>query len=456
MTVRYWSRTLTLWALALLAGSCCAAPEADDDRRCANAFVLTQVLDSHSSTHAGMHEVYEFAAPGQAPTLVHRSPLLALYGNAVYLCDQHLFASVVSDSRLKPSNRLTIEEVTSGRTEVPEATWLQRLLGHEPSGRTLYLTEAGTEAVFVRDGLLVVHNNQIQAIPAASAPAGYRFSGEWSDLSMSSLKDGQPAVRVRELLHFDPVARKVVARTPLSTLCSDGHDGAPRGYQTCTDSYAMLEELNLRTGARRAALTRVAAAEIDRGGARPVQLRWWAKGRTLLMNGLHVSYPEFVPLDLFELIDDGDQPGRLERLGPVPSKTIRAAQGTPDGFLMISPAEKRIWLYDPDTRTSLTAPIALAADEPRIRPISHTRDHFLVSEQITSPTGVESTCLLILNRRLELLYTLERPGYTLEMSSTARPWSARGGSAPSWVPGAPTARCSAPRDPGRPNAVLTG
>ncbi|MCI4428983.1 MAG: hypothetical protein JHC40_07440 [Burkholderiales bacterium] len=143
------------------------------------------------------------------------------------------------------------------------------------------------------------------------------------------------------------------------------------------------------------------------------------------MNSLQVSDTEVLPLDIFELIDDGNQPGRLERLGPVPSKTIRVAQGTPDGLLMISPAEKRIWLYDPDTRKSLTAPIALTAAEAKIPSISHTRDHFLVSEAIPSPTGVDSTRLLILNRRLELLYTLERPGYTSKMFSTARPWQAK-------------------------------
>ncbi|MCI4428982.1 MAG: hypothetical protein JHC40_07435 [Burkholderiales bacterium] len=424
MTARHRDRTLSLWALALVAGSCCGAPTADDDQRCANAFVLTQVLDSYSSTHAGMHEVYEFAAAEQAPTLVHRSPLLAVYGNAVYLCDQHLFASVVTDTRLKPPNRLTIEEVTAGRIEVPEASWLQRLLGREPSGRALYLTEAGTERVFVRDGLLVVHNHQIQAIPAASAPAGYRLNGPLSDLSMFPLKDGRPAVTVTELLHFDPVARKVVARTPLSSRCSGGADGAPRGYQTCGDKYVLFDELNLRTGARRPAVTRAAAAETNRGGTQPLPSRWWAKGRTLEMNSLQVSDTQVLPQDIFELIDDGDEHGRLQRLGPVPSKTIRLTQGTPDGLLMISPAEKRIWLYDPDTRNSLSAPIALTAAEAKIPSISHTRDHFLVSEEITSPTGPNSTRLLILNRRLELLYTLERPGYTSSMFSSARPWLA--------------------------------
>lgn len=419
-------RMLAVLALSLAVAPCCAAAivaNADHAQRCANAFVLTQVVDLQSAKQTGVYEVYEFAAPEQAPALVHRSPLLAVYGTGAYLCDQHLFASVITDPRLKPTDRLDIEEVRPGRTEVIEANWMQRVLGQMPEGRRRYLTDVGTESMFVRNGLLVVHHNWHQLLLAASAPTGYRLSGRNNDISRLSL-NGQPAVTVTELLHFDPVARKVVARTPLLTRCSGG-TGGPRSYQACGDSSTLLEEVSLPTGSRRVALTYVEAVVLNRDGAKLVPSRWWAKGRTLLMNSLQVSDTQVFPQDIFELIDNSDQPGRLERLSAVPSKTIRVTQGTPDGLLMISPAEKRIWLYDPDTRTSITAPIALTAAEASIPAISHTRDHFLVSEEFTAPSGAASTRLLILNRRLEHLHTLERPGYTSKIVSTARPWPAK-------------------------------
>ena len=402
------------------------------DERCANAFVLEQITSQYSAGKAGRFLVYEFPSGAEPPQVVFSVPAPVISSSGVYLCERGLFATAVVDVRLKPLvSRLVFDDVHRGG-QAEEPSWWQRMLGLQSAGRSKhYLTDGAPNSVFALGDHLVVPDIALALLPAASAPAGWTTHAPWRhasgrpgpDTEVNILSQpGQPMISVTYLVHFDPVARKVLARVPLSQKCSLRDGGTQPVYAWCAWG---IEEVNLYTGVRRQVVAHSAmravltGSGILRGGG-----YWRAAGRTILMSRQVLSATEAVALDLFAVVDEPGQPGRLERLGPLPSSTIRSVQGTPWGLLLVSPQERRAWLYDPQARSSISAPLPLSAPSGEISAISHTRDHILLAEVASHGDGRASTRLLVLDPKLRVLHTLELPGRTNSIVSSARPWLA--------------------------------
>lgn len=420
-------------AAATVAASATASPTATAtastgaaDERCANAFLLEQITSQYSAGQAGRFLVYEFPAGSAPPQVVFSVPAPVIGSSGVYLCERGLFATAVMDVRLHPLvSRLVFDEVRrGGRAEEP--SWWQRTLGLQPAGRSKhYLTDRAPASVAILGDRLVVTDIGLALLPAASAPAGWRTHLPWrhangrpgpfTEVNVFS-QPGKPMISVTYLLHFDPVGRTVLAQVPVSGKC-DLRISTPPFYASCVGD---LVEVNLYTGARRL-VVEGEAMRAAATGAGFVGFPWRAGARTMRMTKQVLSATEAVPLDLFALVDEPGQPGRLERLGPVPSSTIRSVQGTPWGLLLVSPQERRAWLYDPNTRSSISAPLPLSTPSGEISAISHTRDHILLAEVASHGDGRASTRLLVLDPQLRVLQVLELAGRTNSIVSSARP-----------------------------------
>lgn len=399
------------------------------DVRCANAFVLEQITSQYSAGNAGRFLVYEFA-PGQAhPKVVFSLPAPVITSNGLYLCERGLFVTSVMDVRLKPQvSRLVFNEVRRGGT-VEEPSWWQRMLGLQQASRSKHhMTDRAPSEIFAFGDRVVVSDIGIDRLPAASAPTGWQTHAPWrhasgapgppTEINIFS-KPGQPMIPVTHLVHFDPVAQQQLARVPVSVTCSF-YGGRPPFYASCLEGFV---ELDLHTGARRL-VTKHEDMRAVETGAGFVGYPHRASRRLVRVTKQVLSATEAVPLDLFGLIDEPGRPSGFERLGPVPSRTIRSAQGTPWGLMMVSAQERKAWLYDPNTRSAISAPLPLLEPSGEIAAISHTRDHILVAEVTSLGDGRASTRLHLLDTKLRVLQTLELPGRTNSIVTSARPWKA--------------------------------
>lgn len=421
-----------LTGAAVLSSAIAAAPSiaaGTADERCANAFVLEQITSQYSAGNAGRFLIYEFASGQAQPQVVFSLPAPVITSGGVYLCERGLFATAVMDVRLKPQvSRLVFNKVQrGGRAEEP--SWWQRLLGLQPAGRSKHhMTDRAPNGIFAFGERVVVFDIALDRLPAASAPAGWQTHMPWrypsgapgppTEVNIFS-EPGQPMIPITYLVHFDPVAQLQLARVPLSAKCSFA-GGTPPFYATCLEG---LVELDLFTGARRL-VTKHEDMRAVETGAGFVGYPHRAAGRLVRVTKQVLSATEAAPLDLFVLIDEPGRPSGFERLGPVPSRTIRSAQGTPWGLMMVSAQERKAWLYDPNTRSAISAPLPLLEPSGEIAAISHTRDHILVAEVTSFGDGQASTRLHLLDTKLRVLQTLELPGRTNSIVTSARPWKA--------------------------------
>lgn len=398
------------------------------DERCANAFVLEQITSQYSAGDAGRFLVYEFASGQAQPNVAFSLPAPVITSNGLYLCERGLFVTSVMDVRLKPQvSRLVFNEVKRG-AKVEEPSWWQRLLGLQPKSSKHHMTDRAPGQVFNFGDRVVIFDNAIDRLPAASAPAGWHAHAPWrhasgqpgppTEVNIFS-KPGQPMIPVTYLVHFDPAKQRQLARVPLSMNCSFS-GGSPPFYASCFGDFV---ELDILSGARRLVAKNDDMRAVETG-AGFVGTPHRASGRMLRITKQVLSATEAVPLDLFGLIDEPGRPGGFERLGPVPSRTIRSAQGTPWGLMMVSAQERKAWLYDPNTRSAISAPLPLLEPSGEIAAISHTRDHILVAEVTSLGDGRASTRLHLLDTKLRVLQTLELPGRTNSIVTSARPWKA--------------------------------
>lgn len=390
---------------------------------CANAFTTIQV-DQLKLNDSGRIQVFTDSESDSQFTAHFETKLLAPVASAYFLCDSRLLATAVMHRGLKPFSRLVVSN-TIPRSRAGDLR--NRLFGHpQPSEQTIKI-DGGAGKLHFRNGSLEVHDNQLRRLPHAEVPTGwekrYSIGNGRPGIGDANQVNGELVFTATYWRRFN-VDRRVFDRSvPVSSSCSGPIRSTSRTFMFCSSN---IYEFNFDDGSRRLLM---AADQLrnwtelpDSGGGYSGP---WAVGDFLV--GAYHHQPRSgleEPAGLIQLVEASNgQPGRQEFAAAVPSRKIRHAQVIRDRLLLIAPAQKAAWLYNPATR-SFSPPMQLPLSDQaqEITAISYTRDHVLIAEAMPDINGWPQSRLLVLNANYQLVQTIDLRGRTHSITSTARPW----------------------------------